>query len=838
LSNEKPLYAGVHILNTLYAIDNTYDYHVPPHLQDNIGIGSIVVVPFGGGNKPKTAVVTSLSHDTGAPTTKPVLSVPKYGFRISEELLGLCRFMKEQCYCTIGDAVRTIMPSGLSVRNGICYIPCENTDNAAEDLHPAARNILSYIRRNKRVSVAELKTTFGLGAQTCATSLEKLNFIQSETDYEYHINEKNDKYVVLIPEEEELSELVNSKMQKLSIKQNAVLNVLMQSGMTSISDIIELTGVGASVIKELEKKGIVKVVPIQSVRTPYDFASFQKKEKTEFSLSEEQTTALDALVTLYKNTEAKAALLFGVTGSGKTNVILKLIDRVLADGKSVIMLVPEIALTSQTVGIFATRYGDRVSVLHSALSAGEKLDTWRKIYEGKSDIVIGTRSAVFAPVHHLGLIVIDEEQETSFKSDMSPKYHARDIARYRCAKAKSLMLLASATPSVESYYKAQSGTYALITLENRYGKATLPEVILYDMKAEPFFLPPDDEKGKPALPLMVGARLRQEIEQNLLRNEQTILFINRRGYQSFSICRKCGSVLKCPNCSVSLTYHKQGNYGGGKMLCHYCGYSETPPKLCPVCGSEHTAFMGSGTQLLEETLKDLFPTARLLRMDLDTTSGKMSHDTILSSFRNREADILLGTQMVTKGHDFPQVSLVGVILADNSLYLGDFRANERTFSMITQVLGRAGRGEISGRAIIQTYSPEHESLTLSATQNYAKFFEGEIQVRKAAVFPPFCDIITVGFSSEVENDCLLSVKSFGVKLDELCKNSYSDVKLIVYGPFQAGIYKLSGKYRMRYIIKCKNNKRVRELFSKLYSDFSKGIGKNVSISLDVNPSGI
>ncbi len=832
-------YVGVYILDAIYKIDHIYEYLLPPKFYDAARPGKLAVVPFGGGNTAKTAVIISVSDTCGFEKVKPVFNIPDSDFYLKNDLLELCRYIKEISFCTFGEAVRTVMPSGISVRLNEYYALAdgiEPDDELYAGLNSAACDILSYISGHIKPTMPQLTEQFGNGAKACVSALIKLGYIQKCSDAEFHENSKTSRYVRLNLTSEELSAMLADGTRKFTPKQLSVLRILDECGGTNpLEELTTLCGCGESVIRELKKKGAVEYIAVKDYRSPYSLDDIPPA--SDFALSPEQQKAFDTLKSLYDSNVPKAALLYGVTGSGKTNVVLKLIDSVLESGRQVIYLVPEIALTGQNISIFVGRYRDRIAVLHSALSVGEKLDAWKRIESGMADIVIGTRSAVFAPTPNLGLIVIDEEQESSFKSDMSPKYHARDIARFRCAKSDALMLLASATPSVESFYRAKEGRYTLVTMKNRYGKASLPNVVIHDMKPEPAYI---GEAGEGAVPCMIGKTLDSELKTNLQNGEQSILFINRRGYHAMLTCRSCGQPMVCPNCSVSLTYHKHSSLyrrKNGEMVCHYCGYTADVPKICPSCSSEHIAFLGCGTQTLEENILSCYPGTKVLRMDTDTTTGKSSHAEILSQFRSGNADILLGTQMVTKGHDFPNVTLAAVILADNSLYLNDFRANEKTFSMITQVLGRAGRGDKPGRAVIQTYSPDNTTLSLAAAQDYDKFYEDEIALRKAAIFPPFCDIVTFMFSAETETVVKNTAEEFGKQLDLMAKTQFKTVQLIVFGPFEAAVYKLNGKYRLRYIIKCHNDKNTRELFKKLYSDFSSG-DPAVSVSIDVNPSSL
>ncbi len=841
------LYVSVHVFNVPYFVDKAYTYHVPLELEKRVSVGSVVVVPFGGANKLKNAVVTEISDKTDCQSTKPVAGVPGKYMYVSEEMLKLCTYMKENLFCSFGDAVKCVLPSGLGVKAVKIYSPVQNlaeqTVKAEKSLNDSAAAVLSHIRREGNVSVTELKKSFGAGAQSCAVALVNLGLCTFHEGYECHVNEKNEKYASLCDDENIVNDVNEGKI-KLTAKQMSVFDALMRyESPCPVTELSEVSGAGVSVINDLSKRNIITLFNVEKDRNVSLLKAYDKEKYGEFTLTQMQSQALDSLKELYFCRKAKAALLHGVTGSGKTNVILSLIDKVIEDGKSAIVLVPEIALTSQTVGRFAARYGETIALIHSGLSAGERMDAWRRITEDKAKIVIGTRSAVFAPVKNLGLIVLDEEQEGSFKSDKSPKYHARDIARFRCAYNDCLMVLASATPSIDSRYKAQTGKYTLVSLTERYNGVKLPEVIFHDMRNEPYFEIQQESNGgqeiiKGSVPCAIGETLKEELQKNLDNKEQSILFINRRGFRSFAQCHSCGHTFECPNCTVSLTHHRNLKHGRDFLMCHYCGHTEHLPEKCPVCGkTDAIVYMGAGTQLLEMQLKKLFPKIRVLRMDADTTGAKLSHEKITEAFRNGQADVLVGTQMVAKGHDFPDVSLVGVINADTSLYMNDFRANEKTFSLLTQVLGRSGRAGKQGRAVIQTYSPDNDILNLSGTQDYEAFYNREIQFRRAALFPPFCDIVTLTFSGQVENDVVNASKDFGRELDELARTEYSDTKFILFGPFRNDIYRLSGRYRMRFILKCANNQRMRSMLAQLISKYSAGL-KNVVLSVDVNPANL
>ena len=618
--------------------------------------------------------------------------------------------------------------------------------------------------------------------------------------------------------------LVLSASGRAGIKsegQRAIVNYLLNIGSADIELVRDIPHSSSANISALEKKGIIKIISSEEIRNPYaEYA--RRRDTSPIILSPAQQTAYDVIEEKLLEDEARAALLFGVTGSGKTKVIMRAIDRTLEEGRRVIMLVPEISLTPQTVNIFCSRYGERVAVIHSSLSKGERLDAWRRIKRGEVDLVIGTRSAIFAPVENLGLIVIDEEHEHTYKSESDPKYHARDVAAYRCGKNKALMLLASATPSIESFYKAQSGTYTLVPLRERYGGVKLPDAIIVDMR----------EELRLGNTSPVSDRLHKALGEVYENYNQAILFLNRRGYSSQISCKECGEVITCPRCSVSLTYHT--NSSGGKLLCHLCGYECPTPKRCPSCDAEgKLSFLGYGTQKLEAELNKYIPEMKVMRMDADTTSGKMAYDTMLEDFREGRADILLGTQMVAKGHDFPKVTLVGVALADTSLFVSDFRAAERTFSLLTQVIGRAGRAKDGGIAVIQTYAPKNEVIRLACLQDYEKFYEGEIAIRRELSYPPFCDMVQLTLTADEEMTLFKEAKHLSDSVLDRLKGDIGRLPFVVFGPFEANVYKLNEKYRMRMVVKCRLNKITRALFHDILCEFS--AVKGVTLAIDLNP---
>ncbi len=545
---------------------------------------------------------------------------------------------------------------------------------------------------------------------------------------------------------------------------------------------------------------------------------------TPITLSRAQGEAYERLLSLYAKKEASAALLYGVTGSGKTNVMMKLMDRVIEEGRGVILMVPEIALTPQTVGIFRRRYGGRVAVIHSSLSAGERFDTWRRIAEGRVDLVIGTRSAVFAPLPDIGLILVDEEHEHTYKSDADPKYHTRDVAAHRAARHKALTVFASATPCLESFYKAEKGIYTLVPLRERFGGNPLPKAEVVDLRQE--------LRAGNTSP--ISRKLNEALCEVGEDGEQAILFLNRRGYHAVLHCKGCGHVFECPNCSVSLTHHE--DRGGGYLLCHTCGHREGMPRECPTCLSKSLSYLGAGTQRAEGELGAAHPTLTVMRMDADTTSTKEAYDRMLDDFRAHKADILLGTQMVTKGHDFPLVTLSGVLLADLSLHISDFRASERTFSLLTQVIGRAGRGKVPGRALIQTYTPDNDVITLACRQDYDTFYRREIALRRELLFPPFCDLVQLTLSGSDEEAVATAARALGEEMTRSAADECPKEPMVIFGPFEARTFKAEGKFRMKMLLKCKLNRTTRRYIGSLLGKYTPRHG--VALSVDCNPTDI
>ncbi len=827
-------YAGLHILKSPYHIDNAFDYFIPPHLRGNIHPGDFVTVPFGNSNKREIALVISLKDfpEKSGQVCKPIISECEKMFSLSPEMLGLCMFMKEHTLCTVGDAVRSIIPSAVLTRPYEVY---RSTDKDAEltELDTPALLIYKEICKKGVMSQELLTDRFGTAIKPVIKQLIDAELIVRDFEIKEG-SKKTQRYYKTAVDFEELNTIKEGKHPTIRLRSLNHVNIVeyfLNNKLTEADEdeIRRDCAVSYDQIKALCDKGILTKEYREIDRSLFALCNIEQDESTPLMLNDEQAAAFDTLCSLSDSGEAKAALLYGVTGSGKTSVMMKTIDHVLNKGKSVIVLLPEIALTPQTLEIFCSRYGKRVAIIHSGLSEGERLDTYKRIKRGGADVVIGTRSAVFAPLENLGLIIIDEEQEHTYKSDQSPKYHTRDIARYRCAHNKALMLLASATPSFESFYKSEQGAYTLIRLTKRYGKAKLPRVSVVDMRRA---------TGN-GVTSPLGNELCEKLVATVAEGNQSILFLNRRGYNNFLSCRSCGTAISCPTCSVSMTYHTYKNsYDNGELRCHWCGGRMPLPVTCPDCGSEHLARMGYGTQRIEQELGELLPNASILRMDTDTTSTKHAYEELLGTFRSQQADVLLGTQMVTKGHDFPAVTLVGVLSADSSLYLDDYRAAERTFAMLTQVIGRAGRADKEGEAVIQTMNPDHECIKLACKQDFEAFYKNEIRLRRMLQFPPFCDIALITISSPLEKELLKACSILSERVSQLVQGEYSDLPLVTFGPFEAPVYKVENKYRMRMVIKCRLNKRSRSMFDLILKEFSKSGAKHLNLSVDFNPSNL
>ena len=629
--------------------------------------------------------------------------------------------------------------------------------------------------------------------------------------------DKTGIFVSLALEKEKIQEyILNNKIK--SEKQIRILNYLIENDKTMQPELIEKTETSRAIIKTLEKNGLLKLQEEKVIRNPLKNKNIKQTNKLKFT--EEQEEAYIKVSNTIEKQEYKKYLLYGVTGSGKTEIYLQLIEKVINEGKSAIMLVPEISLTPQMINRFIERFGKEIiAVLHSKLSVGERYDSWERIENGEARIVIGARSAIFAPVCNLGIIIIDEEHDSSYKSEMAPRYNAKEVAT-QIAKYNNIpLLLGSATPDIVTFYKAQNEDIELLKLSKRANNSSLPNVQVVDLKQEL-------ANGNRT---MISVKLYKLIQENLKNKKQTILFLNRRGFSTFVMCRDCGYVAKCKNCNISLTYHKKEE----KLKCHYCGYEEGIHKICPECGSKKIKYFGTGTQKLELEINKIFPNASTIRMDIDTVTKKNSHEEILEKFNKDKIDILIGTQMIVKGHHFPNVTLVGVVSADGSLNIDDYRASERTFDILVQVAGRAGRENLQGNVIIQTYNPDNYSIQYAKKQNYDKFYNVEIKLRNQLRYPPFCDIIMFGISGETEE----IVSKTAEKLYRNLKEQIEKEQIIanVLKPLPAPIDKIKNRYRWRIIIKAKVNDKLIDIINECL--YSKEILKNnARIIADINPT--
>ena len=672
------MYAGVFLLDNPYHIYGVYDYGIPEELVGAVTPGLFVTVPFGVRNQLRLALVSEVRETSSYPDVKMLRSVCPETLSLDREMQGLCRFLKTRTLCSTGDAVRAMVPaSALSRLRELYSINSALIPTSSDELPSSDLFVYEYLREHGETSLSRLREVLDIRAERAARRMLDQGLLCRRVVFDEPREGRAKTFWSLAVPQEQAKQLAHGQTcggkKLVSAGHRSILSVLLEEqAPMSTAELTAQAAVSAAQVKALLQKGLLVCEERRVSRNPYTEAPFVGQ--TPQVLNAGQTRALDTLTSLAFSGEPRAALLHGVTGSGKTRVMTALIDRLTERGRGVIVLLPEIALTPQSVSIFCSRYGNRVAVMHSALSAGERYDAYCRIRRGEADIVIGTRSAVFAPVGNLGAIIIDEEQEHTYKSDQNPKYHAKDVARFRCKHHRALMLLASATPSLESYQKAVDGIYTLVSLTERCGEAKLPQVSIADMR----------EEVRGGNTSALSSALAEEIRRTLECGEQCVLFLNRRGYHRAVTCRSCGKPLVCPRCSVAMTYHtRRGCYSEGELVCHWCGGRLPLPPVCPECGSEHLGHIGYGTQRMEEELKNLFPHARILRMDADTAVSKTSYETLLGRFRRHEADILLGTQMVTKGHDFPNVTLVGVLLADASLYLDDYRASERTFAMLT-----------------------------------------------------------------------------------------------------------------------------------------------------------
>lgn len=803
----------------VYAIDKPYSYRIPAECE--VQPGMRVMIPFGRANRRCEGLVLTLEEGDEA-GLKAIESVLDETPVLSPESIRLAAFVRDRYFCTFYDAIKAMLPAGLWFDASVDFEIADPSVDAASQIkrQPDARRIMTCITDlGGRAELSQLRKLLPDEdkLQKALQYLLRKHLLRSNTDFSRRVQDKTEQIAGLAVSAEEAMEYAARKKSTAPL-QYEVLKLLCAIGSGSTKEICYLTGAAMSTIRRLETLGYISFSTRTVFRRPLpDYV----KPAPPLLLNEAQQAAYDRLMAQGAQQQPGTALLYGVTGSGKTAVYIQLIRSALEAGKSAILLVPEIALTPQLIQLLMSHFGSNVAVLHSALRVSERYDEWKRIRMGKARIVIGTRSAVFAPVQNLGLLIVDEEQEHTYKSENVPRYHAREVAIYRGSKARALVVLGSATPSLETMYLAQAGTYHLYTLPARYNGMQLPQVEIVDMKQEL-------RQGNGSC---LSQTLRDAISETAVDGRQSILFLNRRGAGRCLICVECGAVPSCPRCSVSLTYHAANR----RLMCHYCGFSQPLPDRCPQCGG-HLKPVGTGTQKVEQELHTLYPDMPVLRMDADTISASNPHEAVLERFQKENIPVLVGTQMVTKGLNFENVTLVGVVDADMSLYVDHYRAAETTFSMITQVVGRSGRGTHAGRAVIQTMTPEHSVIQLAAAQNYAQFYDLEITLRQLHQCPPFGDLFTVSFSGPFEDRTLASAAIFRTQLESMLHSpAYQAVQARILGPAPAVIAKINNIYRYRLVLYCSNQKPVRQLLSYVLQLFAKDRrNKGVTAFIDVN----
>ena len=811
--------ARVAVSAATYAFDKPYDYVVPPGMEEKVQPGIRLMVPFGRGNRNTEALVLSVYTGERTPELKNVEEVLDAAPVLDQQGMRLAFWMRERYFCTIYDGVKTILPAGLWYRvREIYHIAGTVTEEglaAALGRRPRLRQVYdTIVSAGGQAELEFLKESCGEGVPGALKELCGMGLVSSETTALRRLSDKMVRRVTLAVPPEEAMAAAESRRKRAPLRCE-VLRLLCTIGSGLSSDICYFTGASMATLRSLEKSGLVTMEQEEQYRVP----RWAAEEGAPIVLNEEQQAAYDGILALTREDHASCALLYGVTGSGKTQVYIRLLQQVLQQGKTGMILVPEIALTPQMMEKFSAYFGDQVAMLHSSLCLSERYDQWKRIRRGEVRVVLGTRSAVFAPLQNIGMIILDEEQENSYQSENLPRYHARDVAKYLCSEHKAVLLLGSATPTVESAYFAQIGRYHAFSLRRRYNERPLPEVIIADLRRE-------IREGNSSA---ISSVLRQQLEENIRRGEQSILFLNRRGSSRMLLCGECGAVPECPRCSVPMTYHSANR----RLMCHYCGYSEWAEETCDVCGGQ-MKHVGFGTQKVEEELGELFPGTEVLRMDADTTAG--GHEKLLQKFYRQKIPILLGTQMVAKGLDFENVTLVGVLAADLSLYVDNFRAAERTFSLLTQVVGRAGRGEKTGRAVIQTYTPDNDVIVNAAHQDYSGFYRSEIRIRRIRRYPPFADIFTLTVSGMEEGAVLRAAARLrdGMKLG-LAYPTAANMSVELVGPAPAPVLKVNNRYRYRILWIGKNDHQTREMLAHyLKAFYSQRENRGLNLFIDCN----
>ena len=801
-----------------YSIDKPYSYLVPESLAAAAVPGVRVMVPFGRGNKESEGLILARVQEPKLPGSKALRQVLDPEPVLDKADIDLALWMRGRYFCTVFEAVKTILPAGLwyGLREiwSLAMEP-EAARSAAVGI-PGAWQVLDLLeKQGGKADIRVLRDALGDGAAKPLKAMKKAEILTCETDAKRKIADKSHRMVELAVNTEDAYALTEPKRCSAPARYE-VVNFLATAGRTPAAEVSYYTGASARTLKAMEKAGLIAFSEEEELRVP----SLDDVEPgPEIVLNEEQQRAFEEILGRVQAAKPSVTLLHGVTGSGKTQVYLRLVQETLALGKTAMVLVPEIVLTPQMMRKFSSYFGSRVAMLHSSLKMTERYDQWKRIRRGEVDVVLGTRSALFAPLKNLGLIIMDEEQEGSYQSENVPRYDAREVAKYLCVREKAALVFGSATPTVETAWAVEQGSYQKALLRRRYNENALPEVLIADLRQEIL-------NGNPGL---ISTPLRQELEKNLAAGEQSILFLNRRGSSRMLLCGECGYVPQCPRCSTAMTYHS----ANGRLMCHYCGHSEPAADTCPECGG-WMKHVGAGTQKVEEELRELFPEAGILRMDADTTAG--GHEEILQTFERERVPILLGTQMVAKGLDFENVTLVGVLSADISLYVDNYRAAERTFSLLTQVVGRAGRGGKTGRAVIQTYTPGNDVIRCAARQDYDAFYESEIRMRRLRRYPPFADLFTVTVSGTEEGRVLRAAVSVRETLRQLCRRpELAAGEPEVLGPAPAPVVKVNNRFRYRCTLVGKNDKATREMLAWLQKDFAKdSANRGMNLFMDHN----
>ncbi len=805
--------AAVVLSDATRGFDKLYDYRLSQEDCEKAIPGMRVLVPFGRGNQLKSAWILRIWDGEPQGKLKEISQIVDQEPLLSSESIKLAEWMKTRYFCTWGDAIRIMIPAGVNLKR-LKWFYAKETE-VIKALSDEQETLYKKVKANPN-GLSEQELNLDENGQKIIQELIKKGCIEAGEVFEQRINEKTVKAVIPALTKEEFDGL-NEEGKIKSIQYIRVMEVLFAEEVCTLQDLLLIAGVSHATIRTMAKKGWVTYCDLEVERNPFDNICATMTPPP--NLTEEQKYVLDKAYPLLEENRLNELLLHGITGSGKTEIYLRLIEAVISKGKTAIVLVPEISLTPQMTSRFTGRFGNRVAIQHSRLSQGERYDQWRKIRAGEVDVVIGARSAVFAPLADIGVIIVDEEHELSYKSENTPKYDACHVARARCNILGALLVMGSATPSVETYYRAVNGKTAFQIMKNRPNAMPLPIVRTVDLR----------EELKNGNRSVLSTSLEEELVKNKERGEQSILFINRRGYASFMLCRDCGFILKCPHCSVSLTVHTHDR----QAICHYCGFTQHIPKTCPNCHGPNIKVFGTGTQKVEEELSRHPAGFKVIRMDLDTTNGKHGHQKLLDAFRNNVADILIGTQMVAKGHDFPEVTLVGILAADASLFNSDYRASERTFQLITQASGRAGRGTKPGRVILQAYNVDDYAIKAAVAQDYETFYQKEIAMRQQLISPPFCHIGLIIVSGENPEDARSSME----RLKNNIIAQYQDVPGFQCSEIlPSPIFMIRNRARWRIIIKMASINRLVQLMNEVLDAFSKLKLRGTDVSVDIDPA--